>query len=97
MQKLKSGDMVIVISWKFKGKTAKIESLTIDKVYLDGVNVVKKATKGKGYVEKILPLPISNVMYYHEATKTPTRIKVVADKSWNNQRVTVKGDHVITK
>ncbi len=47
MKKLKSGDPVKVIAGKFKGKTSKIVSVDGDLVIVDGINVMKKAVKGK--------------------------------------------------
>lgn len=35
-------------------------------VIVDGVNVMKKAVKGKGFVDKIKPIHISNVAYFDE-------------------------------
>lgn len=63
MKKLKSGDPVKVIAGKFKGKTSKIVSVDGDLVVVDGINVMKKAVKGKGFVDKIKPIHISNVAY----------------------------------
>ena len=39
-------------------------------------NIVKKAVKGQGFVEKRVPIHISNVMYYCEKCKKGVRIKV---------------------
>jgi ribosomal protein L24 len=49
-------------------------------LYVKGVNEVKRAMKGKGFVKKHLPIHVSNVMYYLEAEKKPTRIKITTDK-----------------
>ena len=53
MKKLKQGDPVKVIAGKFKGKTSKIVSVDGDLVVVDGINVMKKAVKWKGFVDKI--------------------------------------------
>jgi large subunit ribosomal protein L24 len=66
MKKLRQGDPVKVIAGKFKGKTSKIISVDGDLVVVDGINVMKKAVKGKGFVDKIKPIHISNVMYFDE-------------------------------
>jgi ribosomal protein L24 len=44
------------------------------KVYLDGVNVAKKAVKWEWFKDKILPLDISNVMYYLKDKKQAVRV-----------------------
>ena len=92
MRKLKKGDKVQVIAWKFKWAIFEIEKIKDDRVvgYIevkkkikdeDGNeteivinNLVKKAVKGIGFVEKKLPIHISNVMYYCENCKKPVRV-----------------------
>ena len=64
MTKLRKNDPVKVIAGKFKGKTSKIISVYGDKVIVDGINVMKKAVKGKGFVDKIHPIHASNVAYF---------------------------------
>ncbi|MEI8091179.1 MAG: 50S ribosomal protein L24 [bacterium] len=86
MKKLRTGDPVIVIAGKFKGKTSTIQAVAGDKVTVKGVNEVKRATKGKGFLKKTLPIHISNIMYYLESEKKATRIQVVKDKKGKNVR-----------
>lgn len=64
MKKLQKGDPVKVIAGKFKGKTSKIVSIDWDMVVVDGINVMKRAQKGKGFVDKIHPIHISNIAYF---------------------------------
>ena len=47
MKKIKKGDTVRVISGKYKGTIAMIEQVLDDMVIVAGVNVVKRAVKGK--------------------------------------------------
>ena len=54
MKKLRKGDPVIVIAGKNKGAISSIARTSGDFVYLKDVNVVKRATKGQGFVEKTL-------------------------------------------
>jgi ribosomal protein L24 len=49
-------------------------------VIVKGINEAKKAVKGKGFVKKIHPVHVSNVMYYVEDKKKATKIKIVTDK-----------------
>ena len=58
MKKLRKGDPVIVIAGKNKGAISSIASTSGDFVYLKDVNVVKRATKGQGFVEKTLPFEL---------------------------------------
>lgn len=74
MRKLKKGDPVIVIAWAHKGAISHIVKVDGDKVYLHDVNKVKKAVKWQWFVEKEAPIHISNVAYYEEKTKKPTRV-----------------------
>jgi len=74
MRKLKKGDPVIVIAGAHKWAISHIVKVEGDKVYLHDVNKVKKAVKGQWFIEKEAPIHISNVAYYEEKTKKPTRV-----------------------
>lgn len=78
MKKIQKDDKVIVISGKFKKTVATVEQVnwTEDTVVLKGVNVVKKAVKWQWFVEKTLPIHISNVMHYSEELKKPVRVSI---------------------
>ena len=86
MKKLRVGDPVIVIAGKSKGKISTIQALSDDLATVKGVNEVKRATKGKGFIKKTMPIHISNVMYYLESEKKATKIAIVADKKGNSIR-----------
>lgn len=94
MKKLKSGDPVKVIAGKFKGKTSKIVSVDGDMVIVDNVNVMKKAVKGKGFVDKIKPIHVSNVMYVDEKGQT-SRVGIATNDKWQNVRVLKKSKKTI--
>jgi large subunit ribosomal protein L24 len=80
--RLKKGDQVIVIAGKNKGKTGAVERVDRkhDKIYVSGVNTVKRHTKPSvtspqgGIVEKIAPLHVCNVMLLDPKDKKPTRV-----------------------
>lgn len=81
MQKIKKGDDVVVRIGKDKGKIGKVLSLKGDKVFVEGVNKVKKHLKGNpsrgidgGIVEKEMPLDVSNVGMYNPKTKKIDRV-----------------------
>lgn len=92
MRKLRVEDPVIVIAGKYKGKISTIQSIAGDLVLVKWVNEVKKAVKGKGFMKKTLPIHISNVMYYLETEKKPTKIKIVVDKKGKKTRQSKKFD-----
>ncbi len=71
--RLKTGDNVVVIAGKDKGKKGIISQVFPKKslVKIDGVNIVKKHLKSENpenkkpnIIEKNLPIHISNVMYF---------------------------------
>lgn len=88
MRKLKSGDEVIVITGKDKGKTGKIVRVIGggatphgEKVVVENLNLAKRHTKGNpmkntpgGIVEKEMPIHISNVALFNPLTNKPDRV-----------------------
>ena len=89
MNKIRSGDEVIVIAGRDKGKRGKV-SLRVDdsKLIVDGVNLVKKHAKPNpmkgiagGIIEKTMPIHQSNVAIFNGATGKADRvgIKQLAD------------------
>lgn len=87
MNKLRVGDPVIVIAGKQKWKVSTIEKIMGDQAIVKGVNEAKRATKGKWFLKKTLPLHISNIMYYLKVEKKPTRIGIQVDKKWKKIRI----------
>jgi len=70
-----------MIAGKYKGKISTIQKFVDDDyAIVKGINEVKKAMKGKGFIKKTHPVHISNVMYYVEDKKKATKIKIVTDK-----------------
>ena len=69
MKKIRKGDNVVVLSGRDKGRRGVVvEVLTGDRVLVEGVNRVKRHTKGNpqagkqgGIIEKEMPLPVSKV------------------------------------
>lgn len=95
MKKLRKGDPVMVIAGKFKWKTSTIESIDWDFVVVKDINVAKKAVKWQWFVKKTLPLHISNVMYYVESEKKPSKIKIETTKDGKKIRKTKVGNKEI--
>lgn len=82
MQKIKTGDHVIVLCGKDKGKQGTVASLVQDdRLIVQGVNKVKKHQKPNptrgipgGIVEKEMPIHRSNVALYNPETKKADRV-----------------------
>ncbi|MCX6824475.1 MAG: KOW motif domain-containing protein [candidate division SR1 bacterium] len=91
MKKLRSGDPVIMIAGKYKGKISTIQNFVDDNlIIVKGINEVKKAVKGKGFIKKTLPVHVSNVMYYVEDKKKASKIKIITDKKGKKTREATK-------
>jgi large subunit ribosomal protein L24 len=87
MNKLRSGDEIIVITGRDKGKRGKIVSRK-DETHLliEGINLVKKHTKPNplknttgGIVEKAMPIHQSNVAIFNSATGKADRVGFKVD------------------
>ena len=99
---LKTGDKVVVIAGKDKGKEGKIiKTLRAEnKVVVEGINMVKKHVKPNGQtagsiVDMEAPIHASNVMMLDPKTKKGTRIGHTVDKKGNKVRVAKKSNAVI--
>jgi large subunit ribosomal protein L24 len=95
----KTGDKVIVITGKDRGKQGKITQVlkSENKVVVEGVNVFKKSVKPNGQtagsiVDKEMPIHASNVMIYDEKSKKGTRIGYTKDKNGKKIRTTKKSN-----
>jgi large subunit ribosomal protein L24 len=84
MNRLKKGDEIIVVAGKDKGKLGTVANVMQNgKLLVDGVNLVKKHTKGNpqtgeqgGIVSKEMPIDSSNVALYNPETKKADRVGV---------------------
>ncbi len=95
----KTGDKVVVIAGKDKGKEGSITKVlrNENKVVVEGVNVAKKHIKPNGQtagsiVDVELPIHASNVMIIDPKTKKGTRIGHTVDKKGNKIRVSKKSN-----
>jgi len=96
--KLRTDDTVVVISGKDKGKTGRILRVDRekDKVFVEGLNVVKRhqrATPGQpnaaaGVIEKEGPIHVSNVALLDPKDNKPTRIALRRTEQGKRMRVT---------
>ncbi len=98
----KTGDKVVVISGKDKGKEG-IITKTIkskNKVVVEGINIVKKHVKPNGQTagsieEMEAPIHASNVMIIDPKTKKKTRIGHSTDKKGNKIRISKKSGEAL--
>ena len=81
--KIRRDDEVIVLAGKDKGKTGKVTKVLVEesKVYVEGVNLIKKHQKPVpqlqqpgGIVDKEAPLNVSNVAIVNPATGKADRV-----------------------
>jgi large subunit ribosomal protein L24 len=82
MNKIKTGDQVIINTGKVKGKTGTITSiLDSGHVIVEGLNLAKKHAKPNpmkgitgGIISKEMPLDISNIALFNSATQKGDRV-----------------------
>jgi large subunit ribosomal protein L24 len=91
--KVRTGDEVIVISGKDKGKKGKVLRVepALRRVYVEGLNIVKRHQKPRqvagaqraeqvgGVIEKEGPIHVSNVMLLDPKDGKPTRVGFVRE------------------
>ena len=100
---VRTGDTVVVIAGKEKGKQGKIKACEPKKnrVVVEGVNMVKRHTKPSqanpqgGIIEKEAPINVSNVMILDPESKKPTRIRKEKQAAGSYVRVAVKSGAVL--
>lgn len=100
---VRTGDTVVVIAGKEKGKQGKIKACEPKKnrVVVEGVNMVKRHTKPSqanpqgGIIEKEAPINVSNVMILDPESKKPTRIRKEKQADGPYVRVAVKSGAVL--
>ena len=95
----KTGDKVVVISGKDKGKQGKITHVlrSEGRVVVEAVNMIKKHVKGNGQTagsitEIEAPINASNAMLVDPKTNKPTRIGHTVNKDGKKIRVTKKSN-----
>ena len=102
MRKILTGDEVIVTSGRNKGSRGTVRKLIpeVDRVVVEGVNIVKKHVKpGRarqaGIVEVEAPLHVSNVMLLDPKTGEPTRVGIRRNADGKNERFSKKTNETI--
>ena len=92
MNKLRTGDEVIVISGKDKGKTGTLTKfISKDKCIVMGLKLVKKHQKPNpqlniagGIIEKEAPIHLSNIAIYNKKTKKADKVKIIIEEKGKN-------------
>jgi len=93
--RLRKGDLVIVRSGKYRGKTGKISAVhpRENKVTVDGINIVKKHVKPNqqhpqgAIVELTKPIWVSKVSLVEPTSKRPSRIGFNVDAKGVKTRI----------
>lgn len=101
--RIKKGDLVVVLSGSQKGKTGNVVMThpKLNKVTVEGVNIVKKHVKPTqakpqgGIIEITKPIWVSKVAIVEPTSKKPSRIKFDFDKNGDKIRKFVKTDKEI--
>ena len=104
MNKIKKGDLVIVITGKDKGKKGTVLSIVGngDKLLVEGINVAKKHVKANpnageqgGIVAKTMPIHRSNVMVYDATSQKGSRVGIRVLKDGQRVRYLKASDQLV--
>ena len=84
MRKIKTGDDIIVITGKDKGRRGTVLRVYDDeRILVEGINMVKKHQKPNpqagvqgGIIDKEMPIEQSNLMLYNPQTKKGDRVGI---------------------
>ena len=84
MRKIRTGDEIIVIPGKDKGRRGTVLRVYDDeRVLVEGINMVKKHQKPNpqagvqgGIIDKEMPIALSNLMLYNPQTKKGDRVGI---------------------
>ena len=95
MNKMRTGDQVIVTAGKDKGKQGSITKiLSNGRCYVSGVQIVKRHTKPNpnagvagGIVEKEASIDMSNISIYNSSTKKADKVSIKALEDGTKIRV----------
>jgi large subunit ribosomal protein L24 len=93
--RIKKGDQVIIRSGKYKGQTGKVVAThpTLNKVTVEGINIVKRHVKPDkqnpqgGIIPITKPIDVSKVGIIDPSTKKASRIGYKLDKDGKKTRV----------
>ena len=103
MNKMRTGDQVIVIAGKDKGKQGSITKiLSNGRCYVSGVQIIKRHTKPNpnagiagGVVEKEASIDMSNISIYNSSTKKADKVSIKSLEDGTKVRVFRSSDKEI--
>ena len=103
MNKIRTGDQVIVTAGKDKGKQGSITKiLSNGRCFVSGVQIIKKHTKPNpnagiegGIVEKEMPIDISNLMIFNPVSKKQDKVGFKTLESGKKVRIYKSNREVI--
>jgi large subunit ribosomal protein L24 len=95
MNKIRTGDQVIVTAGKDKGKQGSIiKILSNGRCYVSGVQIIKRHTKPNpnagiagGVVEKEASIDMSNISIYNSSTKKADKVSIKSLEDGTKVRV----------
>ena len=95
MNKIRTGDQVIVTAGKDKGKQGSITKiLSNGRCYVSGIQMIKRHTKPNpnagiagGVVEKEASIDISNISIYNSSTKKADKVSIKSLEDGSKVRV----------
>jgi len=102
--RLRTGDTVVVISGKDKGKTGKVSAIFAedDKIVVEGINMIKRHSRPTpknpqgGIIEREAPIFASKVMPVDPKTGKGTRVRAGVDAKGKKTRIAVKsGEEIV--
>jgi len=83
MKKIRKGDEIVVLTGKDKGKRGSVLKVLAGSLVIEGVNRVRKAVKPNpmkgtvgGFMDKEMPINISNVALHHPDLKKASRVGI---------------------
>jgi large subunit ribosomal protein L24 len=96
--RIRTGDVVVVISGKDKGKTGKVARVLVeeDRVVVEGINLVKRHTRptprtpNGGIVEREQPIAACKVMPVDPKTGKGTRVRFKVLEGGKKTRIAAK-------
>lgn len=83
MNKIRKGDEIVVVTGKDKGKRGTVLRVLDESLVVEGVNRVRKSVKPNpmkgavgGFLDKEMPINISNVALYNSMSKKGDRVGI---------------------
>lgn len=85
MEKLQTGDSVVIIAWKDKGTKSTIQSINGDRIVVKGVNIQRKWVKGEWLVKKEWAVHRSNIALWDANAEAPSKVSIQKDGGSNTR------------